>query len=86
MECMLIGCAGSKKATKLALSVCCSILQRLANLMACCVCSGDLSSGLAKAKKLHGLVYETLGLGLPGCAASRRKPSPNVSDTSSSRR
>ena len=66
--------------------------------MACCVCRGDLSSGLAKTKKLHGLackesrrvleeeVYETLGLGLPGCAASRRKPSPNVSDTSSSRR
>ena len=65
--------------------------------MACCVCSGDLSSGLAKTKKLHGLackesrrvleeeVYETLGLGLPGCAASRRKPSPNVSYTSSSR-
>ena len=46
---------------------------------------------LAKTKKLHGLackesrrvleeeVYETLGLGLPGCAASRCKPSPNVS-------
>ena len=60
--------------------------------MACCVCRGDLSSGLAKTKKLHGPckesrrvleeeVYGILGLGLPGCAASRRK-----SDTSSSRR
>ena len=57
-------------------------MQRLANLM--CVCRGDLSSGLAKTKKLHGLawkesrrvleeeVYETLGLGLPGNVASRR--------------
>ena len=64
--------------------------------MACCVCSGDLSSGLVKTKELHGLackesrrvleeVYETLGLGLLGCAAFRRKPSPNVSYTSSSR-
>ena len=57
------------------------ILQQLANLMAtCCVCRGDLSSGLAKKKrkKLHGLsckesrrvleeeVNETLGLGLDG--------------------
>ena len=64
--------------------------------MACCVCRGDLSSGLAKTKKLHGLackesrrvleeeVSETLGLGLHLEAAQPGKPSPNVSYTSSS--
>ena len=49
MECILIRCVDSKKATSHS-SV--SLLQRLANVMAtCCMCRGAKK----KRKKLHGL-------------------------------